>query len=203
MSCSVGCPCGLDLALVWQLLWCRPAAAAPIWPLAWDLPYAAEAAVKRKKKKSGIQTDAAIGVMYCFLLYHVVQRALGLPEAPPTKLAGEPLWWSTEQGWPGPLPKERGSYTAESGSHHPPTDRLDPSHGFPRESQRARMRARTRQRERQREQSLGMIFRETTPRCNSTRNMTIKVLRTALPGIFYRPVFCWFSLLYCCGPNFV
>ena len=32
-------------------LWCRPAAAAPIWPLAWELPYAAGAALKSKKKK--------------------------------------------------------------------------------------------------------------------------------------------------------
>jgi len=34
------------------LLWlrCRPAAAAPIQPLGWELPYAAGAALKRKKK---------------------------------------------------------------------------------------------------------------------------------------------------------
>ena len=32
-------------------LWCRPAAAAPIWPLAWELPYATSVALKRKKKK--------------------------------------------------------------------------------------------------------------------------------------------------------
>jgi len=32
MSCSVGCRCGLDLALLW--LWRRPAATAPTWPLA-------------------------------------------------------------------------------------------------------------------------------------------------------------------------
>ena len=44
-----------DLALLW--LWCRPAAAAPIQPLAWEPPYAAGAAqeiattTKRQKKK--------------------------------------------------------------------------------------------------------------------------------------------------------
>ena len=32
-------------------LWCRPAAAVPIWPLAWELPYAPGAALKWKKKK--------------------------------------------------------------------------------------------------------------------------------------------------------
>ena len=31
-------------------LWRRPAAAAPIQPLGWELPYAAGAALKRKKK---------------------------------------------------------------------------------------------------------------------------------------------------------
>ena len=31
-------------------MWCRPAAAAPIRPLAWETSYAAGAALKRKKK---------------------------------------------------------------------------------------------------------------------------------------------------------
>ena len=38
-----------DPALLW--LWCRPAATALIQPLAWELPYAAGAALKRKKKE--------------------------------------------------------------------------------------------------------------------------------------------------------
>ena len=57
MSCGVGRRCGLDPALLW--LWCRPAAAASIGPLAWEPPYAAGAAqemaksqkAKKKKKK--------------------------------------------------------------------------------------------------------------------------------------------------------
>ena len=49
VSCGVGLRHGLDLALLW--LWCRPAAAALIAPLAWELPYAASAALKSKKKK--------------------------------------------------------------------------------------------------------------------------------------------------------
>ena len=44
MSCCVGHTHGLALALLW--LWCRPAAVAPIHPLAWELPYAAAAALK-------------------------------------------------------------------------------------------------------------------------------------------------------------
>ena len=42
----IGHKCGLDPVLLW--LWCRPAAAAPIQPLAWELPYAAHAALKKK-----------------------------------------------------------------------------------------------------------------------------------------------------------
>ena len=49
MSCGVGLRQGSDLALLW--LWCRPAATTPIGPLAWELPYAAGAALKRQKKK--------------------------------------------------------------------------------------------------------------------------------------------------------
>ena len=44
----MGHGCGLDP--VWLWLWCRPAAAAPFQPLAWELPYAADAALKKKKK---------------------------------------------------------------------------------------------------------------------------------------------------------
>ena len=39
----------VDLALLW--LWCRPAAVAPMRPLAWDPPYATSAALSRQKKK--------------------------------------------------------------------------------------------------------------------------------------------------------
>ena len=41
---------GTDLALLW--LWGRPAAPAPIPPLAWELPYAAGVALKREKKET-------------------------------------------------------------------------------------------------------------------------------------------------------
>ena len=56
MSCGVGRRRGSDPVLL--CLWCRPAATTPIRPLAWEPPYAAEAALekakrqkKRKKKK--------------------------------------------------------------------------------------------------------------------------------------------------------
>ena len=35
----------------WLWLWCRPAAAALIGPLAWEAPYATHVALRRKRKK--------------------------------------------------------------------------------------------------------------------------------------------------------
>ena len=49
VSCGVGGRHGSNLVLLW--LWCRPAAAALIQPLAWELVYATGAALKRPKKK--------------------------------------------------------------------------------------------------------------------------------------------------------
>ena len=48
MSCGVGRGRGSDLALLW--LWRRPAATAPIGPLAWEPPYALGAALKKGKR---------------------------------------------------------------------------------------------------------------------------------------------------------
>ena len=62
--------CGLDPALLGMQY--RPAAAAPIRPLAWECPYAAVAALKRKKKRVALtlgwcafsrpQTNGNVGV---------------------------------------------------------------------------------------------------------------------------------------------
>ena len=52
MSCGVVHRRGLDPALLW--LWHRPAATAPVQPLAWEPPYASGAAqemAERQKKK--------------------------------------------------------------------------------------------------------------------------------------------------------
>ena len=49
MNCDIDHRCSLDLVLLW--LWCRLAAAALIGPLAWELPYAAGAALKGQKKR--------------------------------------------------------------------------------------------------------------------------------------------------------
>ena len=52
MTCGVGHRRSLDPALLW--LWCRLAATAPIRPLAWELPCALRAALKRPKKKKKV-----------------------------------------------------------------------------------------------------------------------------------------------------
>ena len=49
MSCGVGRRQGSDPALLW--LWCRPAATAPIRPLAWKPLYAVGVTLKRQKTK--------------------------------------------------------------------------------------------------------------------------------------------------------
>ena len=45
MSCGVVCRCGSDLVSLWIWLWL--AAAAPIQPLAWELPYGTGVALKK------------------------------------------------------------------------------------------------------------------------------------------------------------
>ena len=49
MNCGANRRRDWDPALLW--LWCRPAAAAPIGLLAWELPYAVGATLKNKKNK--------------------------------------------------------------------------------------------------------------------------------------------------------
>ena len=60
MSCGVGCRSGLDPALLW--LSRRLAAAAPIRPLAWELPYyAVEVAQKMAKRKKKVHIEKTSG----------------------------------------------------------------------------------------------------------------------------------------------
>ena len=48
MSYGVGCRHGSDPILLW--LWCRPVATVMIRPLAWEPPYATEAAQEMAKR---------------------------------------------------------------------------------------------------------------------------------------------------------
>ena len=51
VSCGVDHRRGLDLALLWLWMWPRLVATTPIQPLAWELPYGTDTALKRPKKK--------------------------------------------------------------------------------------------------------------------------------------------------------
>ena len=55
MSCGIGCRYGADLVLL--RLWCRPAAVAPVQPLAWEPLYATGVALKDKKKQKTKKTQ--------------------------------------------------------------------------------------------------------------------------------------------------
>jgi len=59
MSCGVDCRLGSNLVLLWP--WRRPAATAPIGPLAWEPSHAAgvalEKAKRQKKKKRERERD--------------------------------------------------------------------------------------------------------------------------------------------------
>ena len=52
VSCGVGRRHILDPVWLWLWLWCRPAAIAPIRPLAWELPHTMGAALQRQKDKN-------------------------------------------------------------------------------------------------------------------------------------------------------
>ena len=54
MSCSTGHRCSSDPTLLW--LWQWPAAAAPIQPLAWELPYAMGVVLKKTESKKQNET---------------------------------------------------------------------------------------------------------------------------------------------------
>ena len=60
MSCGVGCRRGPDPALLW--LWLRPAALAPIGPLAWEFPHAMSVALKSKEKKKKKENHVDLSV---------------------------------------------------------------------------------------------------------------------------------------------
>ena len=73
MSCGVGRRCDSGSALLW--LWCRPAAAAPIQPLARELPYAMGAAPPPQQKKRTSMTGMALLESIVYGLIYIPQNA--------------------------------------------------------------------------------------------------------------------------------
>ena len=70
MSCGVGCRLSSDLALLW--LWCRLTSTAPVWPLAWEPPYVAGAALKRQNKTKQTTQLLSLGDRCCLAGRHEV-----------------------------------------------------------------------------------------------------------------------------------
>ena len=67
MGCGMGHRCGSDLVLLW--LWLRSAAAVPIQPLAWELPYVAGVAIKKKKRKKEKEKNAIDFIIHKFTVF--------------------------------------------------------------------------------------------------------------------------------------
>ena len=68
LSCGVGRRFGSDPVLLW--LWRRPAATAPIRPLAWEPPYALGAALEKAKRQKKKKVSSL--VFYLLLSFHLV-----------------------------------------------------------------------------------------------------------------------------------
>ena len=76
MSCGVGRRHGSDPVLLW--LWRRPAAIAPIQPLAWEPPYATGVALKKQDKQTNKQVRHWIRGSYLYNLFiHLLMAAPG------------------------------------------------------------------------------------------------------------------------------
>ena len=68
-SFGVGHRYGLNPVLLW--LWRRPAAAAPIRPLAWEFLYATDVALKRKKEKRKVHKYTYTIHIYVYVYLYV------------------------------------------------------------------------------------------------------------------------------------
>ena len=82
MSYGVGRRQGSDLAL----LWLRHRQAAPIRPLAWELPYAAGMALKSQKKKKDVCTPIFITPLF------TIAKVWKQPKCPLTDELIKKMW---------------------------------------------------------------------------------------------------------------
>ena len=97
MSRGVGPGRGSDPEWLW--LWHRRAAVAPMQPLAWESPYAADAALKTKTKTktktehktqpphTKMETKTKNQKPFPFLLYHILTICLGYSPRKMTEVA--------------------------------------------------------------------------------------------------------------------
>ena len=107
-----------DPALLW--LWCRPAATAPIWPLAWEPPYGAGAALKRQKEHS--LTRPCVNYCVCDNSHNRHNNPVTMMQGPTVSLFYRWRNWSTEEllfakvswGRKGPSPSCESSWAQPS-----------------------------------------------------------------------------------------
>ena len=67
MSCGIGCRRNSDPALLLLWLWHRPAAEAPIGPLAWEPPCAMGVSLEKTKEKKKERNDDYIYI-YIYMM---------------------------------------------------------------------------------------------------------------------------------------
>ena len=91
VNCGVGRRCSLDPVLL--KLWCKPATVALIRPLAWELPYATDVALKSKKiTKNKMSKQSSIFSVFFSEKSHTKSN---YEESINIMLAfGAPLWFS-------------------------------------------------------------------------------------------------------------
>ena len=77
MSCGVGPGRSSDLVLLW--LWCRPAAAALIGPLVWELPCAMVWPLKKKGKERKKESSVVTAVVWVATVVQIQTLGQGFP----------------------------------------------------------------------------------------------------------------------------
>ena len=100
-----------NLVLLW--LWCRPVAAAPVWPLVSEIPYATGVAVKKKKRSyKGILYNMRnranilfyiVNILLCFIYIFGYASSRW-------KFPGQGSNWSCSS-WPTPKPQQHQIWT--------------------------------------------------------------------------------------------
>ena len=111
MSRGVGHRCGLDPTLLW--LSGRPSAAAPIWPLARELPYVSLAALKSQKNKQTNKQTNKQGIRNNRVLFTLKRKEIlthtwiNLKDRTPSEIIQTlkarycmiPLTWGAQKSW--------------------------------------------------------------------------------------------------------
>ena len=95
--------------LVWPWLWYRPAAAVLIAPLAWQLAYGTDAALKRQKLKTKNPTDSGSNCARQFAITGVAEWlwchvGTGAPASKPSALLGSSRGPTPGSGFQGNRP---------------------------------------------------------------------------------------------------